>query len=40
MKRRCLILLACAPVAARGAARDPLPMPPGGRPWRIGWLQI
>jgi putative ABC transport system substrate-binding protein len=44
VKRR--TLLACAGAAAIGGAsraqpsRDLLPMPPGGRPWRIGWLLL
>jgi len=37
-RRRSLLLATVACLAPPLHAREPLPMPPGGRPWRIGWL--
>jgi putative ABC transport system substrate-binding protein len=40
MSRRSFLVLAAAAAVGTGVphAREQLPMPPGGRPWRIGWL--
>lgn len=37
-RRRALVAVVAALLGSAAQARDPLPMPPGGRLWRIGWL--